>query len=186
MLEMAREKAKAAGVADRASFHQGDLETFSAGHQFDAVVCLFSVLSYQTRDQGMIASLQNMRAHLQPGGVLICDFWYGPAVQAHSPTDRFKIVEKGDTRILRLSHPTIDPTRNLATIEFHFLQIRGREITSETTESHVIRYFFPHELEAFFAQAGLAIQAIHPSFRPGEPLTAKDWTAMVVAQPAKK
>jgi SAM-dependent methyltransferase len=183
MLDIARDKAKAAGVEGRTSFHEGDLVTFSEGGQFDAVICLFSVLSYQTEDAGMIAALKNMRRHLKPDGLLICDFWYGPAVQAHPPTDRFKIVTHGDREIIRLTHPTLDQARSVATIKFRFLILRNQALVSDTTEPHVIRYFFQPELEKFFAAADLSIIDRHPSFRPGEPLTSNDWTAMVVARP---
>jgi SAM-dependent methyltransferase len=183
MLDVGRDKAKAAGVDGKTSFHEGDLVTFSAGKEFDAVICLFSVLSYQLEDAGMIAALRNIRRHLKPGGLLICDFWYGPAVEAHPPGDRYKIVRHGEMEIIRLTHPSLDHARHVATIEFRFLMVRDKTLVSDVTEPHVIRYFFPPEIEKFFAEAGLAILDRHPSFRPGQPLTDNDWTAMVVAKP---
>jgi SAM-dependent methyltransferase len=185
MLEVARDKARAAGVEGRTLFQEGDLETFTAGKKFDAVVCLFAVLSYQTGNQALLDSLLNMKRHLNPGGLLICDFWYGPSVLMQPPSDRFKIIEEPGVRIIRLSHPVLNTSENLVTIEYRLFEIRGSEIKSEATETHAIRYFFTPEINFFFAQAGLVMRDFHPSFRPGQPVTPNDWTVMAVASPAE-
>jgi SAM-dependent methyltransferase len=181
MLEVARTKAKSANLENRTLFHEGDLETYSAGKKFDAVVCLFSVLSYQTDNRALLNSLLNMKRHLNPGGLLICDFWYGPSVLMQPPSDRFKIIEEPGKRIVRLSHPLLDTSRNVVTIDYRFFEIHGSEIKSEATETHVIRYFFIPEINFLFEQAGLAMRDFHPSFQPGQPVTPNDWTVMAVA-----
>lgn len=182
MIELARDKAKTAGLGDQIRFETGDLRTFSAKETFDAVICLFAVLSYQTDNQGFLDSLVNMKRHLAPGGLLICDFWYGPSVLTHPPADRCKTIENNGRRLLRLTTPELRAAENVVEIRYQLLEIAGRELKSEATELHRIRYFFKPELEFFFAQAGLAILECIPSFRSGQPLTPDDWTVMIVAQ----
>jgi SAM-dependent methyltransferase len=186
MLEVARTKAKSADVESRTIFEEGDLATYSAGKTFDAVLCLFSVLCYQTDTTAVLNSLLNMKRHLNPGGTLICDFWHGPSVLMQPPTDRFKIIEEPGIRIIRLSHPVLDTNANVVTIDYRFFEIHGKEIKSEATETHAIRYFFTPEINFLFAQAGLVIRDYHPSFQHGQPITPNDWTVMVVASPAEK
>jgi len=181
MLEIAQAKARSAGVESRTVFQEGDLQAFSAGKKFDAVICLFAVLSYQTSNQALLDSILTMKRHLNPGGLLICDFWYGPAVLMQPPSDRFKIIEEPGVRIIRLSHPTLDTSENMVTIEYRLFEIQGSEIKSEATETHAIRYFFIPEIKSLFAQAGLGMPDFHPSFRPGQPVTPNDWTVMAVA-----
>ena len=94
MIEIARAKAAKAGVQDRVAFSTGDLHTFDAGKKFDAVVCLFAVLSYLPSTQAVIESLRNIQRHLNPGGIFIGDFWYGPAVLMDPPQDRLKVIEE--------------------------------------------------------------------------------------------
>jgi SAM-dependent methyltransferase len=186
MLEVARAKAQAAGVESRTLFEEGDLATYAAGKEFDAVLCLFSVLSYQTDNLALLNSLLNMKRHLKPDGILICDFWYGPSVLMNPPSDRFKIIEEPGVRIIRLSHPVLDTNANVVTIDYRFLEIQGKEIKAEATETHAIRYFFTPEINFFFAQAGLVVRDYHPSFQPGQPITPNDWTVMVLASPVEK
>jgi len=141
-------------------------------------------LSYQTETQAVLDSLLNMKRHLNPGGLLICDFWYGPSVLTQPPTDRFKVIEEPGVRIIRLSHPVLDTRENRVTIEYRLFEIRGSEITSEAVETHAVRYFFGPEIHFLFAQAGLVMRGFHPSFRPDQQVTPNDWTVMAVGSPA--
>jgi SAM-dependent methyltransferase len=181
MVEQARAKAKEAGVADRVNFEVGDLTTYAGARKYDAVVCLFAVLSYLTANASVLAALRTMKQHLEPDGLLFCDFWYGPSVLRDAPSDRFKIVEHAGARILRLAHPTLLPEENCVSIEYQVFELRGREIASESIEIHKVRYFFAPEIENFLAQAGLTLRALHPSFRPDDPITAQEWTVMLTA-----
>jgi SAM-dependent methyltransferase len=186
MVEIAQAKAKAAGVEDRVRFLTGDLQTFEAGSTFDVVICLFAVFSYLTKLEDLVASFRNVRRHLKPGGLFIFDLWYGPAVLADPPADRFKIIDEADRRIIRLSHPVLSEPESVVTIAYHLFEIRGREVIAEDRETHTIRYFFSSEIEHALTQAGFIQRALHPSFKPGTPITLNDWVVMAVASPTEE
>ena len=49
----------------------------SAG-TFDAVICMFAVLGYQTTDDDVAGGPCHGPEHLRPGGRFVFDVWYGP------------------------------------------------------------------------------------------------------------
>ena len=59
---------------------QGDCTSTFLGDDFDTVISLFHVLSYQTSYEKILAMLNNAYRQLKPGGVFIFDYWYAPAV----------------------------------------------------------------------------------------------------------
>jgi len=91
MLALARAKlASCSGSPEQPLpiFHPGDLRDLDLGEQFDAVLMMFAVLSYQVTNEDVLAALGTVRRHLKPGGLFMADVWYGPAVLAQRPGDR--------------------------------------------------------------------------------------------------
>lgn len=68
MLRIAREK-----VPD-ASFIPGDMKELDLGENFDAVICMFSAIHYNTTYSELEKTLKNFYNHLNDGGVVIFDF----------------------------------------------------------------------------------------------------------------
>jgi SAM-dependent methyltransferase len=50
-----------AQIQDRLSFHEGDVQTLRFDMEFDAVVALFHVMSYQTTDEAVSATIETAR-----------------------------------------------------------------------------------------------------------------------------
>ncbi len=77
-------------------FIEGDVRSIDLQQQFDAVLMMFAVLGYQTTSEDVLAALNTVSRHLKPGGLFICDVWYGPAVLIQRPTERVKIMGLSD------------------------------------------------------------------------------------------
>lgn len=182
MLACARDKAHKLGVADRIALHHSTIQDFDCGQTFDAVTCLFAVLSYLTTNGDLLAGLQAARRHLAPGGLFIFDFWHGPAVLTDRPTERMRVIEHGSTRTLRHARPEIDFAANIVRVEYHLLELRGSEVVTETKETHAMRYLFRPELDFFCTQAGFELTAFCPSLKPGRAATERDWSVTAVAR----
>src|SRR5437763_4854364 len=90
---------------DLVSFELGDIRTLDLGRNFDAVISLFHVMSYQTTDADLLAALTTARRHLQSGGLFLFDFWHGPAVLFEEPSRREKRIEDERFRAVRRTTP---------------------------------------------------------------------------------
>ncbi|QWV95078.1 class I SAM-dependent methyltransferase [Geomonas oryzisoli] len=151
MLRTARAQAVSA-----TSFHQGDIRTIRLGENFDVVVSLFHVISYQSGNADLAAAFATVREHLRPGGIFIFDCWYGPAVLSDPPVVRVKRLEDEEVRIVRIAEPVLHPNENLVDVNYQVMVCHtGTGVTEELRETHRMRYLFLPELEAMLRQAGL-------------------------------
>ncbi|MCG2721194.1 MAG: class I SAM-dependent methyltransferase [Thermodesulfovibrionales bacterium] len=155
MIETAGKKSRDQGFTNQVYFKVGDIQKTDLRKKFDAAICMFAVLSYQTSNDQIFATLKNIRKHLKPNGLFVCDFWYGPAVLSQKPQERIKIINTGEKKIIRIAKPSLDTRTNVVTVAYHLIQIRGSMITEEIAEDHHMRYFFGPEIEFFLQQAKL-------------------------------
>jgi len=179
MLAAAQEKANRHGLA--VNLHHGDVRTVDLGRTFDTVVMMFAVLGYQTKNADVAAALLAARRHLKPSGLLVFDIWYGPAVLAERPTDRVKVIPTADGSILRAASGELDIRHHTCHVRYRLWHLQDDRVVAETTEEHVMRYFFPMELEYFLAQAGfdLARLGAFPDIERNADETT--WNVMAIA-----
>ncbi|MCB0154272.1 MAG: class I SAM-dependent methyltransferase, partial [Anaerolineae bacterium] len=135
MVDLARQKAAQAGLQSRLDFTVADIAAASLDKMYDAAICMFAVLNYQTTNQAIQSTLTNARRHLQPGGLFIFDFWYGPAVLKQRPSSRIKVVNAADTQIIRLAEPTLDVNCNTVSVDYHLLLFENKILVEEIKET---------------------------------------------------
>jgi SAM-dependent methyltransferase len=175
MLALAARKADAAGL--NMSLIEGDVRSVDLGRTFDAVLLMFAVIGYQRSNADVLATLRTARRHLDPGGVLFFDTWYGPGVLSSPPGTREREIDVPGGPVRRLVEGELDVPRHLCTVRYRLE--RGDE---QTVETHVMRYFFPLELELFLDVCGFEMTALAPvGSLDGEP-DAETWNANVVAR----
>jgi len=163
MLIRAKEKAANIALPDggaKPTFVQGDVRSVDLGQKFDAVVMMFAVLGYQLTNEDVLAALRTVRRHLKPGGLFVCDVWYGPAVLTIRPSERVKIIPTVDGKLIRVTAGALDSYQHRCEVRYHLWRLNGTQVVSETEESHQMRYFFPQELALFFSQTGLGLMSI--------------------------
>ena len=160
MLTAARRRQKALDVASfkRLNFSLGDIRTVRLSAQYDAVVCLFHVLSYQTTNSDLQNALQTISTHLAPSGVCVADFWYGPGILSFPQAVRVKRVKNDTRKILRLSEATMYPNEHIVSVDYDFfVEETGEQgLAQHFSETHRMRYFFIPELTKFIQRAGLS------------------------------
>ena len=185
MLAQAQRKARQTFNVQRSNvptFCQGDLRTLDLGCTFDAVLMMFAVLSYQRTNDDLAAALATVRRHLAPGGLFVCDFWYGPAVLTQRPSERVKVIEQDSERIIRLVRPTLDTLHHTVRVDYHLLRLRNRTLLAETQEQHLVRFLFPQELAYFASVAGLKVEHLCPFMALEQGPTEQDWNIVAVAR----
>lgn len=151
MLVQARQKARS---ADPTTFVLGDVRAVRLGRKFDAVAILFAVLGYQTTNEEVLAALRTAREHVSPGGILVFDVWYGPAVLHERPEQRITVVDTVDGQLLRVTGATVDVSHHLSRVTYRLWRIARDHVVAETEEEHVMRFFFPLELELMLDNCG--------------------------------
>jgi len=179
-------KAKLHSQTSRSQFQpqflKGDLRSLKLHQQFDAVLMMFSVLGYQITNKDVLAALRTVRGHLRPGGLFVCDVWYGPAVLSIRPSGRIKIFPTLDGKIIRAASATLDVYNHTAEVRYQTWSIKGQHIVGETEETHPMRFFFPQELGLFFTQAQMKLLKISNFFAHTRLPTEGTWNCLVIGQ----
>lgn len=166
-----------------ASFETGDATSIDLGRQFDLVVALFHVLSYQTEDAAVAAFFRTAAAHLRPGGVVVFDFWHGPGVDADPPATRVRRLSDASLNVLRIAEPTLHPEIHVVDVGYTlFFNIPGEASWQRTEETHRMRYFFLPELRAAQRLAGLDPVVCLPWLASGRQPDRGDWHAVLVGR----
>jgi SAM-dependent methyltransferase len=157
MLQSARKKAAGQQIDGKAKFYEGDIRNFQLEQLFDASLMMFAVLGYQLENADVLAALRTARKHMRVGGLFIFDVWYGPAVLRQGPSDRVKSIPTEKGQILRLASGQLDVQRHLCKVSYHLWKLDGERLTGETEETHLMRYFFPLELDLLLGCCGFAL-----------------------------
>jgi SAM-dependent methyltransferase len=174
--------AKSAAVPGVLSFKTGDAATVDAGSAFDAALLMFAVLGYQRTNDEVRRILMNARRHLRPGGLIVFDAWYGPGVLADPPGPRARIVETPDGPVARKATAELDVRNHLCVVRYRLSHPHENGATPVEEETHVVRYFFPMEIEAYLESAGFRLREMSPFGAPQGTPDARTWNVFVVAE----
>jgi len=146
------------GKEDRVSFTHSNIQDLTLNQKFDAVISLFHVISYQSSNQELVQAFQVAKNHLSENGILIFDFWYGPAVLTDLPTTRVKRLENESIKVTRLAEPVIHAQENVVDVNYTvFIQDKKTQEVIEKKELHKMRYLFDPELELICEQVGFDV-----------------------------
>lgn len=156
-------------LRSRIDFSQGDIRKVRLNKQFDVVISLFHVISYQTTNEDLKAAFATVKSHLKPDGIFIFDCWYGPAVLSDRPTVRVKRLEDEEIIVTRIAEPIIHPNDNWVDVNYQvFIKDKKNEEVEELQETHRMRYLFKPEIELLLTDIGLK------SIKSGEWMTSKN------------
>lgn len=182
MLEQARHKARSLrpGIA-QPRWICGDARSFEADGPFDAAIMMFAVVGYLSTNDDVLAGLRNIRRHLQPGAVFVCDFWYGPTVLAQVPTDRVRVLDTAEGQVVRTTQTSLDVVNHTADVTFRLWQLAAQRLVAQTEETHRLRYFFPQEFALLLSCAGFKLDSLSAFPSLDAALDANSFNALAVA-----
>lgn len=182
MLKLARARAAEAGL--NVSLLEGDAQTFVADDTFDVAVMMFAVIGYLHQTEEVERALVNVRRHLNTGGLLMFDCWYGPAVLGEGPGERTRVINTPTGQTTRYARASLDASRHLVSVHYRLVETAGTQILSETEEVHTMRYFFDAELRSLLRNAGFEVRSTSAFPSLDQPLTDATWNTFVVAAAA--
>lgn len=180
MLDLAAEKSNSQLTSNSPRWLCGDIRNFEAGDQFDIAIMMFAVVGYLTTNSDVLAGLRNIRRHLKPNALLICDFWSGPSVLAIRPADRIREIQTKGGKVIRVSSTTLDITKHTADVTFKLWALQNSQLVGESCETHHLRYFFPMEFELFLLNAGFQLKSLSAFPSLDDKLTSESWNALAV------
>jgi len=180
--QRAQERQRADPMWRSPTYSQGDIRTARLARTFDVAISLFHVISYQVKNEDVLAAFKTARAHLDEGGLFLFDVWYGPAVLTDRPAVRIKRMADDRIEVTRITEPAMHPNESVVDVNFHvFVRDNATGEVTETRETHCMRYFFRTEIS-------LLAQASGFSFAHGEewltaaPLGCQTWGASFALQ----
>jgi SAM-dependent methyltransferase len=164
------------------TFVQSDIRSFKSNKKYDVIIMMFAVLGYLTENTDIEKALATVRRHLKPGGLFICDVWYGPAVLHQKPGERARVTENGETTIIRVSSGDLNNYRHIVDVHFQVWKIVGNQLMEKFKEDHVMRFFFPQELASFLKNAGLELSLIRDFDDISREPDENSWNIWIVAK----
>lgn len=163
-------------------FSVADIRRFRTDVQYDAVISLFHVMSYQNTNEDILDAFQTARHSLTDGGIFLFDVWYGPGVLSDKPVLRVKEIQDDKYRLIRIARPVMHDKTNVVDVGYEvFVMDRRSGETKTINELHSMRYFFRPELALYLKEAGFELVDNLDCMSLGE--TGYDsWTSYFVAR----
>lgn len=159
-----------------------DIRNMNGNQEYDVIVSLFHVMSYQITEQDIYSVLNTVNNNLKKNGLFIFDFWYGPAVLKEKPHTRVKKVIKDNIKVTRIAEPLHRIEDNIVEILYTIYAKEPQEKQfREISELHKIRYFFREELEMFLSDNSLDIINCYKWMTKTPPGT-DSWSAVMITR----
>lgn len=156
MIDIARENAHSEKMD--IPFEVADIRSYEPQEQYDAVISLFHVMSYQNENADILSAFQSARKALNQGGLFLFDVWYGSGVLSDKPAVRVKEIEDEKNKLIRIARPVMHEKKNVVDVCYEVLVIdKDTSQTKVINEVHNMRYFFRPELQILLEQSGFEL-----------------------------
>ena len=173
-------------VAKRITVVEGDLRSFELPGKFSLAIAVFNVLEHLYTRVEVDACLRSVAAHLAPGGAFAFDVqlpdlaWLIRDPSKRWARTRFTDPTTGRAMFYSTNHD-YDPVGQIALIRLYYEPVDGKGPTKIVKLSQ--RKFFPAELEALVAHAGLRMVERYGDFA-WRPLEATAESQVLVCEHA--
>lgn len=166
MLEAAQQK------CPELPFHVGDMLDFELNKQFDVITCLFSSIGYTKTPEKMRQAIANFERHLQPGGLMVIEPWFGPE-DWRVRNIHATFIDEPTLKIARMNLTGRDG--NLSYFVFNYL-VGTPDGIEYFTERHELGLFSVDEylaafdacdLEVFYDPQWLNARGLYVASKPG-------------------
>jgi len=159
-----------------------DISHFELNRSFDAVLALFHVVSYLTSNDALIGAFRMAHQHLNPGGVMMFDVWYSPAVYGQKALPRVKKMQNAELAVTRFAEPVIRENDNVVEVHYTvFARESGEMEVTELAEVHPMRHFGIPEIDLLARLTGFQLLKAE-AFMSGNEPSEDTWGVFFVLQ----
>ena len=137
------------------AFHLANMIDFGLDESFDAIVCMFSSVAYITNLDDLAAMIGSCERHLNPGGVLVIEPWFGPDVWIEGHIGS-RVVKGDGITVGRLD--TSVRNGNRVDMRCAWSVARDDGTADAYVEEHRTGLFTVDEYAALFVAAGLTAE----------------------------
>jgi len=144
LLKIARKKVKGA------TYYQMNMKNFNLNKKFDAVICMFSAIAYNTNMKELIKTLKNFYNHLNDRGILIFDIHFN----RESFKDGYRSVDGFDIKNVTLARFGLSKKIDRrCRVSFSYL-LRENSKFKYLKDSHILGMFSVKEYSKALKKAG--------------------------------
>jgi SAM-dependent methyltransferase len=134
--------------------HEADMVDVDLGRRFDAVTCLFSSIGYVKTEERLRAAVAAMARHLEPGGVLVVDPWFGPEDWRDGHVGAL-FVDEPELKIARMN--VAEREGGMSVMDMHHLVATPAGV-EHIVARHELGLFTDEQYERAFLAAGLDVE----------------------------
>ncbi len=169
MLEVARRKVEAEGLTDRVTLVQQDMRHLAVKGRFNLAFIAVNSFTHLLTTDDQLAALGRIRAHLQPGGLLLLDLFnpdLAQLLEARGQVVLDKVMTDPATghRLMRFHTQRVDLSRQTLYVTFIVDEVDGQGGVWRTLFPFSMRYLFRGELELLLRHAGFELEALYGSY----------------------
>lgn len=143
-----------------------DMRSFQLGRRFDAVICLFSSITYAGTVAGLDQTLRTFAAHLNPGGVCIVEPYLPPTAWVDGVLGMRTGSQPG-LAVAMVDRAVRDGRRVRREIGY---SVSTHDAVDLINEVHEFMLFTRDEYAEAFRRAGFAVSFDEPGFDPARGL----------------
>lgn len=180
MLNIARKKARESNLD--IEFKLADIQKFELNKKFDLAVAMFNIIGYQTKNEMMEKTLQNVAKALKKNGLFVFDCWYGPAILKDRPANRVKKIKGEQREIIRTTKQRLDIENNIIDINFEGSKIEGGAKRIVFQENHKMRFWYLPELKYFLQKQGFELIKVCNFLDLESEISENNWNIFVIAK----
>jgi SAM-dependent methyltransferase len=169
MLDVARRKVAAEGLADRVTLVEQDMRHLTLEARFNLAFVAVNSFMHLPTASDQLAALTRIRQHLNPGGLLILDLFnpdLGKLLDFRGQVALDKEMVDPDTghRLMKFRSEKVDLGQQMIYVTFMIDEVDAQGSVRRTLFPFTVHYLFRAELEHLLHRAGFAVEAIYGSY----------------------
>ena len=190
MLDLARAKAIAGGLAERLTLVEADARQFALAREFALALVALNSFMHFVADGDPQRVLRCIHRHLRPDGLLVLDLPNPEPMLLGESGGQIvhewtRAGEEPGGLVMKLRSQRLDVARQLLELLLMFDEIGPDRQMRRTVLEFELRYFHPREIQSLLRECGFAVENVYGSYylAPFEPDSPK---MILVSRPRAK